>query len=168
MSGFLSSASPRSWWRRVWACCGGWSSSSSVSSLAKGQSSWVTGPGAANLTFDRNKEWFIYLTWYNKFDPPFIRIIPMPITFYSDEHWASFMNIPKMQYCTMQVIIYMFINAVQSLNCTSTLQNITVQLETNFINYEVKPKVAVFITVFIHGIAASFFCFSALYSRWKF
>ena len=89
----------------------------------------------------------------------------MLITFYSDEHWASFMNIPKMQYCMMQVIIYMFINAVQSLNCTSTLQNITVQLETNFINYEVKPKVAVFITVFIHGIAATFFCFSALYSR---
>ena len=45
------------------------------------------------------------------------------------------------------------------------MQNITLQLETNFINYEVKPKVAVFITVFIHGLAASFFCFSALNSR---
>ena len=108
MSGFLLSASHASWWRREWACCGGWSSSSSVSSLAREQFNWVTGPGAANLTFDRNKEWFKYLTWFNKFEPPFKKIIPMPITFYSDEYWASFMNFPKMQYCTMQVIMYIY------------------------------------------------------------
>ena len=28
------------------------------------------------------------------------------VVYYSDEYWASFMNFPKMQYCTMQVTLY--------------------------------------------------------------
>ena len=83
------------------------------------------------------------------------------MTFHSEKHWASFLNIPKMQYCTMQVSA--LCRAI--LANTESLQNITVQLETNLINYTVKPKVHAFISIFIHGLAASFFCFSALNSR---
>ena len=45
------------------------------------------------------------------------------------------------------------------------LQNITVQLETNFMNYMVKPKVFLTASTTLHCIAAHFFFFSALRAR---
>ena len=44
-------------------------------------------------------------------------------------------------------------------------QNITVQLETNFMNYMVKPMVFLTASTTLHCIAAHFFFFSALRAR---
>ena len=69
-----------------------------------------------------------------------------------------------MQYCTMQVVRN---QETLALTLTSTSpQNITVQLETNFMNYRVKPKVFFSVNIALHCIAATFFFFAALKSRY--
>ena len=35
------------------------------------------------------------------------------VVYYSDEYWASFMNFPKMQYCTMQVTLLNIIHSLR-------------------------------------------------------
>ena len=59
-----------------------------------------------------------------------------------EEHWANFMNIPKMQYCTRA--------------------NITVQLETNLMDFTIRPKILIYVNTLLHYAALCFFYFSAL------
>ena len=64
-----------------------------------------------------------------------------------EEHWANFMNIPKMQYCTRA--------------------NITVQLETNLMDFTIRPKILIYVNTLLHYAALCFFYFSALKKRYN-